>query len=183
MSAMPRYRRWQLWALEKNLLNMEHLITTITDPAAFSKRDGGDGWTISEVLGHLADVDSYFMARARALAENNDPPPSSGRSQDEQVKEAGYAEHDALDLLDRWKQVRASLSRPVGFSGAELPEEDEEIWERPGRDADGGGFTLNDQLVLSAYHDLDHIQSDCEDHPLLATGHTCSQPPSSAGKM
>ena len=70
MSAMPRYRRWQLWALEKNLLNMEHLISTITDPAVFDKRDGGDGWTISEVLGHLCDVDSYFLERARALAAN-----------------------------------------------------------------------------------------------------------------
>ena len=153
MSPMPKYRRWQLWALEKNLLNIEHLVTSITDAAAFGKRDGGDGWTISEVLGHLADVDSYFLSRARALAENNDPPPSSGRSQDEMVKEAGYAEQNALDLLDRWKQVRVTYNELLGS----LAEDDEELWERPGRDADGGGFTLNDQLILSAYHDLDHV--------------------------
>ena len=153
MLPMPRYRRWQLWALEKNLLNMEHLINTITDPAAFDKRDGDDGWTISEVLGHLGDVDSYFSARARALAENNDPPPSSGRSQDEQVKDAGYAEQNALDLFEKWKQVRL----PYHALLASLPEDDEEVWERPGRDADGGGFTLNDQLILGAYHDLDHM--------------------------
>ena len=153
MSAMPRYRRWQLWALEKNMLNMEHLVSSITDSAAFSKRDGGEGWTISEVLGHLSDVDSYFFARARALAENNDLPASSGRSQDEQVKDAGYAEQNALDLLDKWKQVRI----PYHALLASLPEDDGAFWERPGRDADGGGFTLNDQLVLGAYHDLDHI--------------------------
>ena len=153
MSSMPRYRRWQLWALEKNLLNMEHLISTITDPVAFNKRDGGDGWTISEVLGHLGDVDSYFSARARALAENNELPKSSGRSQDEQVKHAGYAEQNAMDLFEKWKQVRL----PYHALLASLPEDDEELWERPGRDADGGGFTLNDQLVLGAYHDLDHI--------------------------
>ena len=152
MSEMPRYRRWQLWALEKNMLNIEHIVTTITDPAAFDKRDGGDGWTISEVLGHLADVDSYVLARARALAEGNDPPPSSGRSQDEMVKEAGYAEQNALDLLERWKEVRI----PYHEALSSLPE-DEEVWERPGRPADGGGFTLNDQLILSAYHDLDHL--------------------------
>jgi uncharacterized damage-inducible protein DinB len=150
---MPRYRRWQLWALEKNLLNIDHIVTTISDSAAFSKRDGGDGWTISEVLGHLADVDGHFLSRARALAEGNDPPPGSGRSPDEMVIEAGYAEQDALDLLEKWKQVRAPYHELL----ASLPEDDEELWERPGRDADGGGFTLNDQLVLSAYHDLDHI--------------------------
>ena len=99
MSPLPRYRRWQLWALEKNLLNIDHLVTTVTDPAAFSKRDGGDGWTISEVLGHLADTDGYFLARARALVEGGDPPQGSGKSVDERVKEAGYAEHGRAELV------------------------------------------------------------------------------------
>jgi uncharacterized damage-inducible protein DinB len=150
---MPRYRRWQLWALKKNMLNIEHIVSTITDPAAFDRRDGGDGWTISEVLGHLFDVDSAFLARTRALAEGNDPPPGSGRSQDEMVIEAGYAEQDALDLLGKWKQARVAYHEAL----SSLPEDDEELWERPDRPADGGGFTLNDQLILSAYHDLDHL--------------------------
>ena len=153
MQALPRYRRWQLWAMEKNPVNIEQVLTSISDASAFDRRDGGDGWTISEVLGHLGDVDSYFMARARALAENNDPPSSSGRSQDEMVKEAGYAGQNALELLERWKQVR----KPYHELLESLPEDDEALWERPGRDADGGGFTLNDQLVLSAYHDTDHL--------------------------
>ena len=152
MSSMSMYRRWQLWAIEKNMLNIEHIVASITDPAVFSKRDGGDGWTISEVLGHLADVDSFFLGKARALAENKEPPPSSGRSQDEQVKEAGYAEQDALHLLEKWKQGRTLYHEVL----SSLPD-DEEVWERPGRNADGGGFSLNDQLVLSAYHDLDHL--------------------------
>ena len=59
---------------------------------------------------------------------------------------------DALNLLEKWKQAR----RPYHEFLASLPEDDEELWERPGRAPDGGGFTLNDQLVLSAYHDLDH---------------------------
>lgn len=153
MQALSKYRRWQLWALEKNLLNMHHILATITDPAVFDKRDGGDGWTISEVIGHLADVDSYFMERARSLADGNDPPPPSGRSQDEMVKDAGYAEQNALDLYDKWQQFRLPYHELL----ASLPEDDEALWERPGRDADGGGFTLNDQLILSAYHDLDHL--------------------------
>ncbi len=153
MQAMARYRRWQLWALEKNLLNYQQLMSTISDPAAFVRRDGGDGWTISEVLGHLYDVDSAFLARARALSAGDDPPPSSGRSPDEMVIDAGYAEQDALELFERWKQARLSYHALM----ASLPEDDEALWERPGRDADGGGFTLNDQLVLSAYHDVDHL--------------------------
>lgn len=153
MSPMPRYRRWQIMALEKHRLNIEYLLSTISDPAIFDKRDGGDGWTISEVLGHLADTDSYFLARARALANGDEPPGGSGRSVDERVKDAGYAEQDAMDLLQRWLGVSADYHAFL----AALPEDDEELWERPGRDADGGGFTLNDQVILSAYHDLDHL--------------------------
>ncbi len=153
MSQMPRYRSWQLMALEKNMLNIEHVVSSISDPAIFDKRDGGDGWTISEVLGHLADTDSYFLARARAFVEGLDPPAGSGRSVDERVKDAGYAEQDAMDLLQRWLGVSADYHAFL----ASLPEDDEELWELPGRSADGGGFTLNDQLVLSAYHDLDHL--------------------------
>ena len=114
MSAMTRYRRWQMMAMEKNLLNIEHIVTSISDPAVFNKRDGGDGWTISEVLGHLADVDSYFMARARALAENNDPPASSGRSQDEMVKEAGYAGQRCAGIVREVEAGPPSLSRATG---------------------------------------------------------------------
>lgn len=153
MSQMSRYRRWQIMALEKNMLNIKHIVTTIGDPAVFSKRDGGDGWTISEVLGHLYDTDSYFLARARALAEGNDPPAGSGRSVDERVKDAGYAAQEARDLLGQWLAVKGSYHEFM----ASLPEDDEALWERPGRAADGGGFTLNDQLILSAYHDLDHL--------------------------
>lgn len=153
MSAMPRYRRWQIMALEKQMLNIQHLVSTIDDSAIFAKRDGGDGWTISEVLGHLGDTDGYFLARARALAAGEDPPQGSGRSVDERVKDAGYAEQDAMELLQRWLGVSADYHAFL----ASLPEDDEELWERPGRPADGGGFTLNDQLILSAYHDLDHL--------------------------
>ena len=153
MQALSRYRRWQLWAMEKNPVNIEQVVTSISDPGAFDRRDGGDGWTISEVLGHLADVDSYFMRRASALAEGSELPQSSGKSPDEMVIEAAYAKQDALDLLEKWKQGRA----PYHALMASLPEDDEALWERPGRDADGGGFTLNDQLVLTAYHDCDHL--------------------------
>ena len=153
MTAMPRYRRWQIMAMEKNMLNIEHIVTTISDPALFAKRDGGDGWTIAEVLGHLGDTDGYFLARAQALTAGEAPPAGSGKSVDERVKDAGYAEQDANELLQRWLKVSAEYREFM----ASLPEDDEDLWERPGRAADGGGFTLNDQLVLSAYHDLDHL--------------------------
>ncbi len=152
MVPMATYRLRQLAAMEKNMLNIEHIVSTISDRGVFDKRDGGDGWNISEVLGHLADTDSYFLARAQALVEGSETPQSSGRSVDERVKEAGYAEQDAMELLHRWLKTSAAYHEYL----SSLPDE-EELWERPGRDADGGGFTLNDQIILSAYHDVDHL--------------------------
>ena len=84
---------------------------------------------------------------ARALVEGAEAPQSSGRSVDERVKDAGYAAQDAQGLLRRW--LEASAAYHAFMAG--LPEDDEELWGR------GSGFTLNDQLVLSAYHDLDHL--------------------------
>ena len=153
MLPMATYRLRQLGAMEKNMLNIEHIVSTISDPAIFDRRDGGDGWTISEILGHLGDTDSYFLARAQALAADEEPPAGSGKSVDERVKDAGYAEQDASALLQRWLKVSAEYHEFL----ASLPEDDEELWERPGRAPDGGGFTLNDQIILSAYHDLDHL--------------------------
>ena len=31
MQALPRYRRWQLWAMEKNPVNIEQVLTSISD--------------------------------------------------------------------------------------------------------------------------------------------------------
>lgn len=152
MLPMATYRLRQLVAMEKNMLNIEHIVTTISNPAIFDRRDGGDGWNISEILGHLADTDSFFLARARSLVTGEEMPPRSGKTVDERVKEAGYATQDAGELLGRWLKVSADYHEFL----SSLPD-DEQLWERPGRDADGGGFTLNDQIILSAYHDLDHL--------------------------
>ena len=38
MQALPRYRRWQLWAMEKNPVNIEQVLTSISDASAFDRR-------------------------------------------------------------------------------------------------------------------------------------------------
>ena len=152
MQAMPMYRRWQFMAMEKNALNLEHIVKGIDDPAIFARRDGGDGWTIAEVLGHLCDFERFFHERARILAETDEAPPQPTAPPTEVVKARGYAEQDALDLLAQWQGLRAEH---VAYLTA-LPADDAVIWQKAaafGR----GDFTLNDQVILTAYHDLDHL--------------------------
>ena len=151
MSAMPMYRRWQFMALEKHLLNYEHLLGTITDPAVFAKRDDGDGWTISEVLGHLGDFDTFFLKRARAIAAQESMPPRQPGGPDQMVKDAGYADQDAHALLKRWQAARTAH---IAFLRT-VPE-DSEIWAFPAP-FDAGSFSLDNHVMLAAYHDVDHL--------------------------
>jgi len=150
MQAMSVFRNWQLKAMQKNLLTIEHVVMSISDQAVFDRRDGGDGWTISEVLGHLADFDAILHERARCIVETDDRP-ASFPNPNALVIEKGYAQQDALDILTQWKSSRV----PYHDYLTSLPG-DEKIWERP-HHAKRGGFTLNDQLMLTAYHDNDHL--------------------------
>lgn len=152
MSVMAMYRRWQLRAIDRNLLTLVHIVETISAPAAFSKRDGGDGWTISEVLGHLGDFESYMLARARyIIGESSDEPPQS-KGPDALVIERGYAQQDASELLSRWQGYRQeSLAFLEGLNS-----DDDELWER-GAPFGDGPFTLNNQLILTPMHDDDHM--------------------------
>ena len=106
MTLQALHRSWQLDAMAKNPVIAEHILTSITDKSVFRKRDGGDGWTISEVLGHLVDYDPIFHERARLTIEE-DNPLLPAPDQDELVIQGKYAKQDALDVLKLWKEKRA----------------------------------------------------------------------------
>ena len=151
MQVMSVFRAWQMKAMQKNLLTIEHVVTSISDPAVFNRRDNGDGWTIAEVLGHLADFDAIFHERARRVVET-DNPPAPFPDPNALVIEKGYAQQDVLAVLKQWKSQRVSYHDYL----TSLPGGDEDLWERP-HHIKRGGFTLNDQLMLTAYHDSDHL--------------------------
>lgn len=146
MRPMPLIRNWQMDAMQKNTQVIEHIVASISDPAVFEQRDGGDGWTIAEVLRHLAAVDAVFHERARLTAETDEPPV---RFSDPAPLMESYAEQDALAALAQWKSNRAAYLECFRA----LPD-DEAVWEHP---AQQEGFSLNDQLILTAYHDVDHL--------------------------
>ncbi len=153
MSEMAMYRRWQLRSMDRNVRTLTRLISTIDDPAAFQKRDDGDGWTISEVLGHLCDFERYFGARARHIGAGAEEPPRPSMGPAEAVIAQGYAQQEAGALLERWRGLRADS---LAFFQS-LDVEDDELWQGSARFGDGP-FSLNNQLVLTAMHDCDHME-------------------------
>ena len=152
MSEMAMYRRWQLRALDRNLLTLTHIVESISDSSAFDRRDGGDGWTISEVLGHLCDFERYMLLRARYILGEVEGDLPQGANPDIMVKERGYAGQAAADLLSRWQDLRQEINALYGG----LDAEDDGLWQQSAPFG-SGPFSLNNQLILAAMHDDDHM--------------------------
>lgn len=151
MSALSTHRNWQIDSLEKSIVIAEQLLLSISDPAIFEKRDGGDGWTISEVLGHLLDAEIGFFNRAKITIEQDNPDlPFSDPNQS--VIEKGYANQNAIDIFKQWKTNRSPFLEYL----RSLPQDDA-TWERAAQHPRRGHFTLTDQLMLAAWHDTNHI--------------------------
>lgn len=151
MSALATHRNWQIDSMEKSIIIAEQLLLSISDPTIFDKRDGGDGWTISEVLGHLVETEVGFYDRMKLTIETDNPPlPMSDPNQT--VIDKGYANQDAMDVFQQWQTHRV----PFIVYLRSLPDDDA-TWERPAQHPRRGAFTLTDQLMLAAWHDTNHI--------------------------
>ena len=154
MSEMALYRRWQLRAIDRNLLTLAYIIESVSDPAAFQGRDPGDeeGWTISEVLGHLGDFECYMLERTRYIIGERQDEPMQPPGPRESVALNDYASQEAGELLSRWQACREAHLATLGG----LDVNDDELWQR-GFAFAGGPFTLNNQLLLTGMHDDDHM--------------------------
>ena len=64
MDQLTRVRQEQIAMMEKTARTIGHLIAPVSQETATTLRDGPQGWTTVEVLGHLRDFDGFFRQRA-----------------------------------------------------------------------------------------------------------------------
>lgn len=152
MQLQAIHRNLLLDSLEKSPSIAERILTSITNDTIFMKRDGGDGWTISEVVGHLADYDPILLERTRLTIET-DNPLLPAPDQDDLVRENGYVNQSAIDVFNLWQEKRALHLELL----KSLPIDDNALWARPAQHPHRGAFTLDSLLVLYAWHDTNHI--------------------------
>lgn len=144
---------WQFDMMSNNLVIVEQLITSISDKSIFQQRDRGDGWTISEVIGHLADYERTIQQRAKLTAEQDNPMlPTMQPSPDTQVINGDYANQRAENVLKQWKTHREAYLAYL----KSLPE-DETFWQRPATHPKRGTINLREQLILTTWHDTNHM--------------------------
>ncbi len=150
MRPMTTIRRWHFDQLRYTLPTVRYMLHSVEAPALITYRDGGDGWTVAEVVGHLLDCDRLFVERAQ-LTVTQDLPDLPFPDQAEDVIKGRYNECDPLTTFVLWEQVRGEYLAYLGT----VPDE---AWEREGRHPIYAPLSLSDQLFLACWHDMIHVE-------------------------
>ena len=101
----------------------------------------------------MRDYDAIFLERARITVEQDKPDLRDVYypDPDELAQEKRYNEQDVQAVLDDWKGIRADF---ITY----LKDRADSDWERPAKHPKRGDFTLHDQLFLTTWHDMNHME-------------------------
>lgn len=116
-----------------------------------AERAGGaqaEGWSLLEVLTHLADAETVYGIRARLLVSESDP---VLQPYDQEAWAARYAALETIGTaLERWRVMREANLRLFDS----LAEDD---WSKTGLHLERGRESLEHQLVRMSDHDVAHL--------------------------
>jgi hypothetical protein len=143
-------RGWLLDGLRKNIKTMGYLLANISQTDATTYRDDGNGWTALEVVCHLRDYEALYFERSRLTVEQ-DSPPLPFPNQEDLAKERDYNTQNLQTAYNDWVQKRDAF---LSF----LESLDEAAWTRTAQHPKRGLMTLTDQLALTSWHDVNHIE-------------------------
>lgn len=117
--------------------------------APASDEQGGEGWTLPQVVAHLADAELVYAVRLRMLVAGEDPPIVAYDEKDWMDR---FGSIDTLDAaIARWRGVRESNLRLLeSLTEAE--------WERTGVHPRRGRESVDQQLTRMADHDEGHLR-------------------------
>lgn len=150
MQPAATIRKWQFEELGRTIGIVRFIIQGIPADDLHTYRDGGNGWTVTEVICHLRDFDEVFVERLRLTTEQENAtlaPPAP----DQWAAERKYNEQDVAQALDVWSQNReALLAYMNGLS--------ESDWARTVTHPVRGVMSATDQLLLMTWHDWNHTE-------------------------
>lgn len=144
-------RGWYLDQLRKDLKIIDCFLKTTSLQDITTYRDGGTGWTVLEVLCHLRDYEVIFLERSR-LTVTQHMPELPNPNPDALAAERRYNEQDVALAYAEWVQNRATF---LNYLETAVEEAD---WAHIGVHPRRGEMTLENQLALIAWHDVNHIE-------------------------
>ncbi len=118
---------------------------------AWTRRPEPDGWSPTEILCHLRDVEKEVnLPRVQLLMEQNNPF-LAGKDTDPWAVQRRYIRQDGLQALHKFTGARLEL---LDLLGAIQPED----WNRPARHAIFGLTRLAELVGINAGHDRLHVR-------------------------
>lgn len=150
MVELPDIRRRHIVLARHSLALLDNILKNVSQEQASTIRDGGDGWTILEILGHLVDFDQIFRERAqRMLTEKY--PDLHPEDHDELVIER---QHNKRDLGELYNELVESRQLTIAF----FEGLNETEWLRAGVHPERGHFTLTDAIIQVGLHEVTHTE-------------------------
>ena len=125
---------------------LEAAVDSVTDAELDEPAPDG-GWTVRQVVHHLADSEARAFIRLRRLIAEDEP------------MILGYDEPEYARRLHYDRRIDASLGvvRAVRAASLELLESlTPAEWERRGTHSEGGAYSVDDWLRIYASHPHDH---------------------------
>src|SRR3954453_16951758 len=139
-----------LFLMDLAARTLGHILAPITREQATTLRDGPDGWTVTEVLGHLRDFDGFFRGRVVLMLEE-DYPHLPAYDHEAIAIERRYNEQDFTVVYDELLRSRAETHALF----ASLTQEQ---WERAGVHPESGHFTMTSAVMQVGIHESVHVE-------------------------
>lgn len=151
MQPMSTIRQWQIDQLRNAINTLTFICKNIRQAEANSLRDGDEGWTVLQVVGHLRDFEAIFLERVNiTLNEEHGALPFP--SPEGLVEANRYNEKQLSDVLQDWTTLRLQYIAVLeGIS-------DEADWSRTALHPTRGEFSIDDQVLLCVWHDINHFE-------------------------
>lgn len=143
-------RARHLGLMRTTAATITRLLESVSQRDASTLRDGGDGWTLLDVLGHLRDFDGFFRGRAEQICAQHYPTLPAYDHEALAIERA----YSAGNLRAMLEEFNASREQTRGFFSDLAPEQ----WERAGIHPERGHFTLTDAAIQVGHHDVTHLE-------------------------
>jgi hypothetical protein len=116
-----------------------------------SKRPKPGGWSVIEILAHLADVELVQGFRIRLILGSSGIT-IQGFDQDVWARYSEYAKHDPALSMEAWKANRERTLRLLKG----LPRD---MWDSYGMHSERGKETVSRVAEMMAGHDINHLKA------------------------
>lgn len=136
--------------MRKTLDILGHVTHNETIERMQTLTDGEQGWTVSEVIGHLLDADYIFSRRAHTIL-TEERPMLEPFPHEQMVIDADYKHQSPADIYAVLVESRQNFVD--FFKGLRAQD-----WERAGVHPQYGEWTLMDSIMQVGHHDIAHLE-------------------------